>query len=373
VNAGYKWDNEAVVGVRGLDGRSLDIDGTVARLKQNLAALINHQHLELVMTTVEPEVSDPSPYLGAAQELASQPIEFTGYDPFIDQAMTWTTNPETFVSWLEAGTAGLVLRESTFLPFVEAQNATLHESEKSRFLDQKETAAAMREAITAKQHTVSLRIRYHPSTYTVVPGDSGYRIARKAGIPYFLIEQANPGQDLSVLSPGDTVNLPSQDVSVPLKPVANKRIVVNLETQWLVAYENGQEVFSWAISSGIAEAPTYPGTFQILSHEPVAYGSSYRLCGDAGCGEWELNWFMGIYEVVPGLANGFHGAVLLPNGTYLGGNNVGRPYTLGCIMSRDDDAKKLYDWAEEGTVVEIISSEYQPRSELGRLMLNQGL
>lgn len=373
VNAGYKWENEAVVGVRGLDGRSLDVDGTVARLKQNLAALFNHQRLELVMTTVEPEVSDPSPYLGAAQELASQPIELIGYDPFIDQSITWTTTPATFVSWFEAGPAGLVLRESTFLPFIEAQNATLHASEKSRFLNEKETTAAMREAITARQHAVSLRIRYHPSTYTVVPGDSGYRIARKAGIPYFLIEQANPGRDLSVLSPGDTVNLPSQDVSVPLKPVANKRIVVNLETQWLVAYENGQEVFSWAISSGIAEAPTYPGTFQILSHEPVAYGSSYRLCGDAGCGQWELNWFMGIYEVVPGLANGFHGAVLLPNGTYLGGNNVGRPYTLGCIMSRDDDAKKLYDWAEEGTVVEIISSEYQPRSELGRLMLNQGL
>lgn len=373
VNAGYQWENETIVGVRGLDGRALDIDATVARLTRNPSALVNNQRLQLVMTTVRPEVSDPSPYLADVQQLASQPFELIGYDPFIDQSIAWATTRETFVSWLEAGTSGLVLREKTFLPFIEAQNATLHATENSRYLDQIETISAMREAIQTKQQAVSLRIRYHPSTYTVVSGDSGYRIARKTGLPFYLVQEANPGRDLSVLSPGDQVNLPARDVTVPLKPVGSKRIVVNLDTQWLVAYENGQEVFSWAISSGIEEAPTYPGIFQILSHEPVAYGSSYKLCDETGCGQWELNWFMGIYEVTPGLANGFHGAVLLPNGTYLGGNNVGRPYTLGCVMSRNDDAKKLYDWAEEGTIVEIISSEYQPQSELGRRVLGQGL
>jgi hypothetical protein len=45
----------------------------------------------------------------------------------------------------------------------------------------------------------------------------------------------------------------------------------------LVAYENGQSMFSWSISSGIEPAPTSPGVFQILSHEPVAYGSSYLM------------------------------------------------------------------------------------------------
>jgi hypothetical protein len=75
---------------------------------------------------------------------------------------------------------------------------------------------------------------------------------------------------------------------------------------------------------------------------------------------------MGIYEVVPGLMNGFHGAVLLPNGAYLGGGNVGSPFTFGCVMSQDDQARLLYDWAEEGTIVEIISSDYPPQSELAR-------
>jgi len=69
--------------------------------------------------------------------------------------------------------------------------------------------------------------------------------------------------------------------------------------------------------------------------------------------------------------NGFHGAVLLPNGTYLGGGNVGAPYTFGCVMSQNDNAKLLYDWADEGTVVEMVSTEYAPKSDLGRLVYQQ--
>mgnify|MGYP001251354731 FL=1 len=134
----------------------------------------------------------------------------------------------------------------------------------------------------------------------------------------------------------------------------------------MVAYENGEPVFSWAISSGISTAPTYPGVFQILNHDEVALGSSYTLCSAAGCGQWQMYWFMGIYEVTPGLVNGFHGAVLLPNGTYLGGGSVGSPYTFGCVMSTNDNAELLYNWADEGTVVEIISSEFAPRSDLAR-------
>jgi hypothetical protein len=78
-----------------------------------------------------------------------------------------------------------------------------------------------------------------------------------------------------------------------------------------------------------------------------------------------MNWFMGIYSVREGLVNGFHGGVLLPNGNQLGEGAIGTPATFGCVMSPDVDAKALYDWAEDGTVVEIISSEYQPLSELG--------
>ncbi|MEZ4666498.1 MAG: L,D-transpeptidase family protein [Anaerolineae bacterium] len=367
VNASFELRDDQLVGVPGQAGRALDVDRTLAKLTKFPGNVVSHQRLELVTSSLPPEVSDPTPYLEDVRQLTSQPFALTGYDPFRDELITWTTTREVSASWLEVRRNGLNLRETTFSRFVEAQNATLHAAEADRYLDPTETAEAVNQAIVHQQNAVALRIHYHPTTYTVAAGDTGYRIARKTGIPFYLIQEANSGLDLSVLSPGDTLHLPSRDVTVPLPPLNNKRIVVNLDTQNLIAYENGQAVFSWPISSGIEQAPTSPGIFQILSHERVAYGSSYTLCGDTGCGQWEMQWFMGIYEVTPGLVNGFHGAVLLPNGAYLGGGNVGSPYTLGCVMSRNEDAQKLYEWADEGTIVEIISGEFPPQSDLARL------
>src|SRR5690606_22350549 len=118
------------------------------------------------------------------------------------------------------------------------------------------------------------------------------------------------------------------------------------------------------ISSGVADAPTSPGIYQILNHEEKATGSSSTLCNSAGlqCGTWEMNCFMGIYQVSPFLVNGFHGDVLLPNGNFLGDGLIGQRTTFGCVMSPDEQAKMLYDWAEVGTVVEIIDDDYPPLS-----------
>jgi lipoprotein-anchoring transpeptidase ErfK/SrfK len=153
--------------------------------------------------------------------------------------------------------------------------------------------------------------------------------------------------------------------------VPNKRIIVNLDTFTLVAYENGQEKFKWKVSSGLDTAPTAPGIYQILNHDELAVGSGVELCGNNGCGQWEMYWFMGIYQISPGLINGFHGAVKLPNGDHQ--RNVGGRDTYGCIMSEDSNAKMLYDWAEDGTIVEIISNEFEPQSALGRQAKNVSL
>ncbi|MBZ0291524.1 MAG: peptidoglycan binding domain-containing protein [Anaerolineae bacterium] len=373
VNAGYKWEGDALVGVPGRDGRMLDVGATLELLTQGPVEIAQRLRLQLVTNRVEPDMVDPIPYLEDARQLANQPFAMRGYDPFTNEFIDWRTDRDTFTSWLEVRHDGLTLREETFAPFLEALNTALNESrdqqEKELYLDRAKVMQEIQEAFRSRRSNVQFRIRHRPTVYTVAAGDTAYGIARKTGLPFFLIEENNPGRDLSQLSPGDTLSIPSRDATVPLDPVASKRIIVNLDTQSMVAYENGVEVFNWRISSGITSAPTSPGIYQIFSHEPVAYGSSYTLCGETGCGQWEMNWFMGIYEVVPGLVNGFHGAVLLPDGTYLGGNSVGTPYTLGCVMSRDDEAKVLYDWADEGTIVEIISDEFSPESDLGRQTL----
>lgn len=283
----------------------------------------------------------------------------------------WEVDSDTVSSWLATGTNGLSVREDVFIKYIQELNKELVNSERPRYLDEQHSLEKLQEALRTSNPVVTLRVRYLPQSYEVKRGDNGFSIGRSNGIPFQLISEINPTVDWDQLSVGEQIQIPSRDALVSLDPVLNKRIIVDLESQWLVAFENDEIVFSWGISSGRATAPTYPGVFQILSHTPVAYGSSYALCNSAGtdCGEWEMSWFMGIYEVIPGLVNGFHGAVLLPDGTYLGGGGVSQPSTFGCLMSRNDNGKRLYDWAQVGTMVEILSEDYQPESELGRRAL----
>jgi LysM repeat protein len=373
-NAGYRWQGDQLIGVSGSDGRVLDVGMTLENLRIDPAEVADKQRLDLVMSTIPPEVTDPSPYLEQAWNLAEQPFTLTGYDPFTDQHLEWQTDKETFTSWLEAGNDGLGLRAAAYSSFLDAQDASLNTGGGNlvRFLEPNETMGRLEDAIRAGQNSAELRIRYRGSTYEIEAGDTGYKIARKTGIPFNLITAANPGLEWEALSVGQEISLPTRDLTIPLPPVSSKRIIVNLDNQSLVAYENGQVKFSWLISSGLNSYPTYPGVFEILSHEETAFGSSFNLCGTNGCAQWQMSWFMGLYEVTPGLMNGFHGAVLLPNGAVLmGASNVGAPYTYGCVMSEDSNAALLFEWADEGTIVEIISNDFPPQSELGRASLSQ--
>ncbi len=365
-NAGYRWENDLLIGVDGTDGRFLEVSSTLDAIQADLPEIVSARKFDLIMTTVAPQVRDPEPFMDDVRALVSQTFVLNGYDPFTNENWAWATDQETFLGWLEAGTESLTLREEDFAPFVAQQTAVLQRDNPLRYLEPTETITAVRDAIRSRQTSVNLRVRYQPSTYEIEQGDTGYYIARATGIPLGEILDANPGNDLEELYPGQVINLPSRDMTLPQPVVPTKRIVVDLDTQYLVAFEGNNVVFYWSISSGLSSYPTYPGVFQILSHVDLATGSSFELCTADTCGTWDMYWFMGIYEVVPGLVNGFHGAVVLPNGTYLGGGNVGRPYTYGCVMSEDSNAERLYYWADPGAIVEIISSEYDPQSVLAQ-------
>lgn len=365
-NGGYEWQGADLVALPGRNGRVLDVGTTLELLEANTTTIAHERRLDLVMDPIPPDVVDPTPFLTLARAVASEPFTLTGYDPFTNQSVTWSTDRDTFTSWLQASAEGLSIRQDLFAEFLRGATASLNTDREIRYLEPTEATDRVVQAIQNGERQANLRIRYRPEIYEVQAGDTGYRIADRTGLPFYWLTTANPGLEWESLSVGQEINLPSRDVTMPLEPVATKRIIVNLDTQSLIAYENGQQVFSWLISSGIPSAPTAPGVFQILTHEEVAYGSTYALCGQGGCGQWQLSWFMGIYEVTPGLMNGFHGAVLLPNGAYLGGGNVGTPYTYGCIMSQAANGETLYRWADEGTVVEILSSKYASQSDLGQ-------
>ena len=367
--AGYKWSGGRLITVPGRRGRHLDITESLRLLKERANDTVNYRRFELPTIPLNPTVLDSSPFLDQAILFLQNGVRLRGYDPFRDQMISFSVNQQQVAEWLTAGENGLSVRESAFRDFVDGENLKLVNG--GRYIDELQAIGRLQEALNAGSPDVILRLNYLPEPYSVVLKDTGFRIGRKEGIPYELIRDANPTVNWGALVVGQEIQIPSRDVLLPKDPVPQKRIIVDLESQWLVAFENRDVRFSWGISSGRETAPTYPGIFQILTHNPKSFGSSYALCSDLGtnCNQWEMFWFMGIYEVVPGLMNGFHGAVRLPNGNLLGGGYTYEPTTFGCIMSLNSRAKELYDWAETGVVVEIVSEEFSPESELGRYAL----
>ncbi|MGB1285963.1 MAG: L,D-transpeptidase family protein [Aggregatilineales bacterium] len=367
--AGYSWNDGVVEGLPGTASQELDIALSLERLAQTPQIVVQNQRFDVSTLSNPPQVSDPAPYLDAATRFLNQDFQIVGYDALRNVDMPWQTTREEMARWLVADVNGLGLRMNTFEGFVDALNDRLNTEDNPRYLDVREAAQSVEQAILNSDEQAFLRVRYLPTNYTIASGDNGTRIGRKTGLPFGLIENVNPGVEWTALSIGQEIRLPSYDEVLPETPVPNKRIVVDLDALWLVAYENDEIVFNWPISSGQNEAPTSPGIFQILLHEEVAYGSSFSLCagGTNQCAQWEMDWFMGIYEVIPGLMNGFHGNVLLPNGALLGGGGSTQRYsTFGCVMSDNEQAEALYRWADQGTMVELISSDFAPVSVLGQ-------
>jgi LysM repeat protein len=366
--AGYKWSGGRLITAPGRRGRHLDITKSLRLLKQD-AAVVTDRRFELPTIPLNPTVLDASPFLDQAIVFLQDGIRIRGYDPFKDELISFTVDQKQAAEWLTAGENGLSVRENAFREFVDSENLKLLND--GRYIDELLAIAKLQEALNTDTPDIILRLNYLPEPYSVVRRDTGFRIGRKEGIPYELIRDANPTVNWSALVVGQEIQIPSRDALLPEDPVPHKRIIVDLQSQWLIAFENKDVKFSWGISSGRETAPTYPGIFQILTHNPKSFGSSYALCSDLGtnCNQWEMFWFMGIYEVVPGLMNGFHGAVKLPNGNLLGGGYTYEPTTFGCIMSLNSKAKELYDWAEQGTVVEIVSDDFAPESDLGRYAL----
>lgn len=136
-----------------------------------------------------------------------------------------------------------------------------------------------------------------------------------------------------------------------------KKIEVNLTTQRLHAWEDGKEVFTNTISSGIPNGPrgadglttkTPQGTFNILDKMPAKHMGNGNLFADAD--DYELPgvpWTS--FFTTQGHA--FHG-------TYWH-QNFGTPMSHGCINMRTEDAKWLFLWAT-------------PKHELGK-STNRGI
>ncbi len=126
-------------------------------------------------------------------------------------------------------------------------------------------------------------------------------------------------------------------------PTSGQYILVSIDQQHMYAYQDGQLVFSFVVSTGSGNS-TRTGTFPILDKIPNAYADNWNF--------WMPDW-MGIYWV-GNLENGIHAWPVLPGGGLLWSDSLGTPISYGCVVLSTSDARLLFDWAQVGTVVRIV-------------------
>ncbi len=125
-------------------------------------------------------------------------------------------------------------------------------------------------------------------------------------------------------------------------PATDKRIVVDVASQTLSAYDGDRLYMTAPVSTGLALTPTLRGTFTVFRKTPSRYmqgplpgmgGDYYDLPGVP----WDLYFTQG-------------GAVI--HGAYWH-ENFGRPWSHGCVNLSLENAMRLYAWAEVGTEVTV--------------------
>jgi LysM repeat protein len=343
-NAALRFENGEWVAVPGQKGKALNMELTLLQITPNPTKVLENGYLPVVMRAVQPEVSDLSPVLDRLRVSLDNPLTVRAYDPIIDEWIEWRVPRETFASWvtveMQGGEAAFGLDRQQFAGYIQAWSAGLDQNRTvESFTPPSDLADRWQSG-----RPVTLILRHQPSVYTVEPGDTLTRIAFKVGMPYWKIQQANPGLDADSIYAGQRLIIPSRNDMLPLPVVPNKRIVIGIGQQRMWTYENGGQRSEHVISTGIDRSPTIPGVYQVQTHDVLAYASV-----------WDLHMpnFIGIYEAWPGFMNGIHGLPTLSNGNRLWAGNLGRPVSYGCIILGLQEAQDLFDWAEKGVVVEI--------------------
>ena len=339
-------------------GRAVDITTMLVTLErqpwETLLARASTEPLRFTLPVVTrlPAITDVSGIVREVEPLLAAPITLRLYDPIRDERTTWTASPADLSQWLAFQVAGTgadkaitwSVNEASIADFITAQNSTFKDE---RYVDPNTAIPALVEAFKARQPEISQHVSHGEREHIVTSGETLSSIAFDYGLPYPWLLKANPGIGDNLFV-GDAIKIPSVDGLLPLPVVENKRIKISLKDQRMQAYEDGKLKWDWVASSGIASSPTSPGVFQIQTHEPMAYAARWDL---------HMPWFMGIYRPVPDqdFMNGFHGFPSRDQKQILWTRNLGKPITYGCILLDSNNAKLLYDWAEEGVVVEITA------------------
>lgn len=330
-------------------GQAVDLAGGVADLEKHAAQVIADQQLRLTIIPLRPEIIELNVAAEEARRLLTGPIPIQLYDPIAGQGVAWQVTPAEIGSVLTLTVESASPAQRAWRVNDDQLKALLRQKSdalgQDRYVNPQEALPPIKQAIIGSRGEVKLRIYHIAKEYAVKAGETLSSIAEDYGIPYPWIQQANTGLGDMVRS-GQKITIPSQDDLIPLPPVENKRIIVSMKDQKLQAFENDKLKWDWVISTGIPSSPTSPGIFQVQSRDPNAYANNWDL--------W-MPWFVGFYRPVPtsDFMNGFHGFPKRGGTQLLWTNSLGKQVTYGCVLANTDNAKLLYDWAEDGVIVEV--------------------
>jgi len=347
IDAGFLIVNGRAEMTPAVEGRALNIPATLNQIERNPGTILGESRLPLVIDPLFPNIVDSSDAVKSANEMLSTVYTIEIFDPILGQTSTNELLPEVWLEWLtlelrDDGQLDWRLEQSHLQKFLDETSNSVGQG---RYLDPSEARLAVEQAIANDETELPLRLHYRERQHIVQPGDTLAGIGRQYGMPYPWIQQANPGLGEHLYS-GQTLVIPSPDELLPLPVVGNKRIVVSISEQKAWVYEDGNLKWEWLASTGISDSPTSPGIFQIQSHVPNAYAGNWDL--------WMPN-FMGVYRPVPGseFMIGFHGFPTRNGSNLLWTGDLGRRVTYGCILLSTENAATLYDWAEDGVIVEV--------------------
>ena len=343
-NATVKLEATELIPIPGEMGYTINIEETLTPILENPRKVINEKQILLQLKPLIPQVNDVSQVMSVAQKYLDTEIILKTYDPILDEYLDLTIPKESIASWMSitAGEDGLIVKLDENL--IGAYLSQLsNEIGPERWINADVYREPVTEAFQNKEPPLII-LNHHPTSYQIQPGDTLLRIAWKIGVPAWKILEANPELDPDKLSIGTELLIPSKDELIPLPIIPNKRIIIDLGQQRLRVYQDKELIQTYLISTGVDKSPTQPGIFQVQTHKPNAYASV-----------WDLHMpnFLGIYEAWPGFMNGIHGLPTLSSGQRLWGNILGRPASYGCIILDIKPSEWLYEWAEEGVIVEI--------------------
>ncbi|MDK1045211.1 MAG: peptidoglycan binding domain-containing protein [Anaerolineales bacterium] len=326
-------------------GRQLDIESSLALLSADPEAiLLRYGFIPLVTIPIQPAIADVAQAANEAERLLSARPTLKAYDPVADEWLEFTPTREQASAWLSIQRDGsglrVVIEEEAMGPYLAGLQTSIGEE---RALDPVAASAALLAGLRDEQ-AETLQVRYRPRYYVVRPEDSLISISFQVGIPYWRWLEENPEVKARGLRVGESLNIPPRDAMLELPAVEGKRIVISISEQRMWIQEQGEVIREHLISTGLSNSPTLPGIYQVRSRTLDAYLSS-----------WDLNMplFLGIYYDTPNLRSGIHGPPQLSDGSRLWEDALGNPASYGTVILDLEAAEQLFNWAEEGVVVEI--------------------